>query len=211
MLELKITSEPMEGSEKETDAEHASVVSFVIYAGDACLTSMTSKLDELPMRNGPFASSLILAEWFAHNWWRIRHEDKPSDDLDEVDLDWWESHNVMAASAAYVLPCMYIWRKDDYINILSKSDNPEDHCYIYYYGSNNGEPIAVSLESFDEAVDSFLGRTLTLLEQRGFKDTDYHVIFRELAEERSNPELAQIREEEARSGKDPEYEMNNGV
>ena len=94
----------------------------------------------------------------------------------------------------------------DNIRILSERNDPDS--YIQYHSANDGQPIDVSLQSFDQAVDGFIVQTITLLEQRGFRDTDLHYIYREVLEERNDPELAQIREAEARAGQDPPYQSD---
>ena len=206
MLELNISAQPIAG-DTANDPENASIVTFEMNAGEICLTTMTNKLDTDPApKNGPYTSAYVVAQWMAHKWWRLRHEDKPNADLKETDLDWWEAHNIIAADPAYVHPNLYIWRDDDRIAIQSQPNDPD--CYIQYHSANNGQPIDVSLESFDQAVDGFIVQTIALLEQRGFRDTDLHFIYREVLEERNDPELARIREAEARAGQDPPYQSD---
>ena len=55
-------------------------------------------------------------------------------------------------------------------------------------------------------VDGFIEQTVSMLEEMGFKDTELHVVRAEVLEERNDPELAEIREREARDGQDPPYE-----
>ena len=206
MLELNISAQPI-SHDPATDPENASIVAFAIHAGEICLTTMTNQLNpDANPKNGPYTSAYVVAQWIAHKWWRLRHEDKPDADLKETDLDWWEAHNIIASDAAYVLPNLYIWRNNDHIAIQSEPNDPD--CYIQYHSANNGQPIDVSLESFDQAVDGFIVQTITLLEQRGFGDTDLHSIYRDVLEERNDPELAQIREAEARAGQDPPYQSD---
>ena len=104
MLELNISAQPIAG-DTANDPENASIVTFEMNAGEICLTTMTNKLDTDPTpKKGPYTSAYVIAQWMAHKWWRLRHEDKPDADLKETDLEWWEAHNIIAADAAYVLP-----------------------------------------------------------------------------------------------------------
>ncbi len=202
MLELTITAKPRPYDKQ--DPEHATTVFLDIHAGATCLSQLTQEADpETPPNGGPYTSAYVVAKWMAHHWWRLRHEGKPHADIEETNLDWWESHNMMAADAAYVLPNLYLWREDGHIMVKSDSTHPES--YIHYLGANNGEPLQVSLESFDNAVDGFIEQTVSMLEEMGFKDTELHVIRAEVLEERNDPELAEIREQEARNGQDPPY------
>ena len=203
MLQLAITAKP-EPYHKQ-DAEHATTVFLEIHAGETCLSTIIQEGDlAAPLKNGPYTSAYVVAKWMAHNWWRLRHEGKPHTDVEENNLDWWESHNMMAADSAYVLPNLYLWREDEHIMVQSDTTHPES--YAHYLGANNGEPMQVSLESFDNAVDGFIRQTMSMLEEMDFKDTDLHVIHAELLKEQNDPELAEIREQEARGGQDPPYE-----
>ena len=203
MLELTISTTPAPYDKKTP--EHATTVFLEIHAGETCLSTMAQEGDlEAPLKNGPYTSAFVVATWMAHHWWRLRHETKPNVDLSETELDWWESHNIMAADTAYLLPNLYLWREDEHIMVQSDTTHPES--YAHYLGANNGEPLQVSLESFDNAVDGFIRQTMSMLEEMDFKDTDLHVIHAELLKERNDPELAEIREQEARNGQDPPYE-----
>ena len=203
MLELNINTTP-EPFDRENH-EHATTVQLEIFAGETCLSVLSRGTGKnASLKNGPYTSAYVIATWMAHHWWRLRHEPKPDADLSEVKLDWWEAHNIMAADPAYILPNIHFWREDNHIVIQSDPTHPES--YIHYLGANNSAPFHVSLESFDNAVESLIDQTIATLEEMGFHDTDLHTIQAEVLAERADPELAQVRELEARNGQDPPYE-----
>ena len=167
---------------------------LVVRAGETLLTRTHEGED------GPTVSAHPLAEWLAGNWWRIRTEGRPP----EPDIDWWQSHNMMESAHGFVWPNITVWRKDDHLMVTSEATQEPSH--LRYLGAEGGEPIPVSLRSFEQTGEEFIRITLKKLDQAKETETNLHLLYQDLKNERGDPELTQEREAEAREGRDPPYQ-----
>lgn len=149
------------------------------------------------LRQGPFLPLYPLADWLAWNWWRLFWEPFrrfPSKEL-EKRVDWEEAHCVSSLRGGWLWPDILI-RSDGYRVALDVHSSRASH-----HGSDR--TFIVSAGTFEACVDDFAGQVLDRLGNHSLGDTDLHSTWKELSEERQDPDLSLYRRLEAQLGLDP--------
>ena len=198
---LEITLAPERLSEGSPE-EQAAFGLFAIRSGNVALTEgYDSFIDAL--RPGPLVSGYHAAEWFAANWWRLRHEP-----YSPRSADWWRAHRMTAIGEGYVWPNV-VFRTDGVRSVIlsEPSRDPEAKPFRYLGGSPWLGP-AVMIE---EAIDKFLGRILGRLAERGVPDSNVARLWQEVLTERQDADLAERRRLEALMGFDPDEADENFI
>ncbi len=147
-------------------------------------------------REGPFLPVYPLADWLAWNWWRLLWEPFRRFPVKELPkrVDWEAAHYVSSLRGGWLWPDILI-RSDGYRVALdvhsSKATHESDRTFI------------VSTGTFEGCVDDFVGRVLDRLGKHSLEGTDLHSTWRDLSEEREDPDLSLYRRFEAYLGCDP--------
>lgn len=151
--------------------------------------------------NGPYISGYHLAEWFAWNWWRLRWEPCPQNDLENAPLDWRMAHSLAAIGEGYIWPNITFSSDGIKCAIASKSSREPDGSRLYYTGAS---PTTILSQEFEQAVDQFINSILHLAQNAGLGDNNLQNLWHDLTIERQNPEIAHFRRIEALLGLEPD-------
>lgn len=89
------------GRENGSEEDRAFYAEIGISVGDEWLTQLED-LTARTVRKHMRGSGYQLAQWFAANWWRLRHE--PAFEGSNNDVDWRIAHCMAAAGGGYVWP-----------------------------------------------------------------------------------------------------------
>lgn len=144
------------------------------------------------------ASATSLAFWFADNWWRLRWE--TISDARTPSVDWRLRHELNAASGGALWPSVMIYSVGDRVAFapgVGKRvvDGPQAY-FPFEIGM-------VAAGEYEPELDSFFD---TVLEHcaRSEDGSALNILLRQIATERSDPELAGWRRLEACLGYDPD-------
>ena len=137
-----------------------------------------------------------LALWLVQNWWRLRHEPVPAEDLgiDRLPAEWRVAHDFRSIDGGYRWPTAIIWGGDDFVYATAEPDPIGITAPVQYLTSVHG--ISVSAAEFESGVDRFLNTFTNQEELRREIEG--------LRSERSNAEYAAWRRMEAKLGFDPD-------
>jgi hypothetical protein len=190
-LEISLAPERLEEGSAE---ERACFGLFTIRCG---AVELTAGLDSFvaAYRAGPLVSGYHAAEWFAWNWWRLRHEPRTRAP------DWWRAHRMTAIGEGYVWPNLAIW-SDGVRTVLHAEPSPRPDARPFRY--LGAHPCVVPSEHFEQALDRFVPQIIGRLRDRAVGDTNLDRLWSELTEERRDPGAARRRRLEALMGQDPD-------
>jgi len=137
-----------------------------------------------------------LAFWLVHNWWRLRHEPVPSEDLaiDALPASWRLAHDFRSVEGGYRWPSAIVWGGDDLVFATAESDPVGITAPVQFLASARG--ISVPATEFESGVDRFLN-TFAGQEVLGSE-------IAALRSERLNADYAAWRRVEAKLGFDPD-------
>jgi len=175
--------------------ERACFASLAIYARNLCFTEGLDRLAN-QIREAPRLSAYHLGEWLAWNWWRLRWEPRRS----SIDQDWLMSHRMASIGGGYVWPDIEIVSDGQRIAINCKATQPGTPSSFHYTSS---AAVIIPANVFENHVDEFLLKIRERLIERKIRDTNFAEIFRELENERKDPQTALYRRVEALLGFDP--------
>lgn len=183
--------ETLEGAPAEEKACFASVG---VRVNDHWMTEGQDYLANR-LRVKPYLSAYHLAEWLAWNWWRLRWEPRSKAS------EWGQSHNLSSIGNGYIWPSITIF-SDGERTVLASEPTEERFGVPFRYISNY---VAVMPSGqFEVGLDNFFQQVLSRLEAEGVPSTNFHSIWKSLAEERSSPSLSTRRKLEALLGVDPD-------
>src|SRR5208282_4544143 len=140
------------------------------------------------LRAGPLVSGYHAGEWFAWNWWRLCYEPR------SATPDWWRAHTMAAIGEGFVWPNLTIYSDGVRTVLISKPSIRADAKPFRYVGT---VPVVVPSTQFEQAVDAFLPRLLSRLDEQLVVDTNLHRVWSDVLAERSDPNLAKRRRLEA--------------
>ncbi len=138
-------------------------------------------------------SAYELALWFAFNWWRLLWEPEKNT------ISWKMSHKLGAAGGGYLWPDLSFSSDGAAINIQSQATLPGKGQPVRYLNSFN---VVVSLDDFENAIDTFVDAVIARLASEVAKETELANIWKEIQDERSNAALSHWRKLEAIMGFD---------
>ena len=147
------------------------------------------------LSTGPFVSGYHLAEWFAIYWWRLRWE-PGGKYVNNSTYTWDLSHKVSGIGDGYLWPNI-MFNCDGHLFEVISSKTMDESAPIEYLGSDTAH---VPANAWEYAVDRFVKDVLSRLDEANLHDTDLHVIWHELNEERSDAALSAFRRTEALLG-----------
>ncbi len=143
-------------------------------------------------------SAYPLALWFASSWWRLRWE--PARDA-IPSVGWRMAHHMAAVGGGFLWPRLTFESDGENIEVLCRPSEPTAIEPIRYLA---GFKSSVPAREFEQTVDGFVGLVLQRLTKVGERDTDLHGLWRDVLDERRDPEASLYRRLEARLGFDPE-------
>jgi len=177
--------------------EHATFGLLRITASDRLLTEGHDAFID-GRRDGPLVSGYHLAEWLVANWWRLRHEPRPSG---RPPCDWRMTHCMAEIGEGYVWPSITI--ESDGFRSVVRSDPSEDRAAPFRF-QGSLHPALLPWMEVERAIDAFVDRVVALTRERGVGETNLDRLWRDLTAERSDPALGRYRRFEALMGCDPD-------
>ena len=181
-------------SDLPDERERSTLGEITITANGFCAT----EAEDIPARTIRSSSRLPavrLAEWLAHNWWRILwepHTDSPS---------WRYSHRVANAGGGYVWPDLTFSSDWNSVQVQCQPTARHETALVRYTNSfTTRVPSAVFIRAIDSFLEGVTGRlVLTSKEESGLS-----VLWADLMQERQDPDIAWWRQLEAAMGYDPD-------
>lgn len=197
-LEFSLTPEVLD---EGTPEERAAFGMLSIKANGQSLTEgFDYYLDGF--RTGPLVSTYYFAEWLAWNWWRLRWEPRPGAS------DWNMVHQMNTIGEGYVWPNIEIWSDGQRTFLLSRASSKPDARPFRYVGAT---PVIVPSTLFERAVDEFMPRVTGRLREGKIAETNLDRLWKDILEERKDPDLAIRRRLEALMGRDPDAIDDNAI
>ena len=195
MLTLTLTPQPLDSGAPE---ERATFGVLKVLANGRCLTEGVAP-DANELLSGPRVSGYHVAEWLAWNWWRLRWEAPPNEDLEGK---WAFSHCLSSIGEGYVWPNVEI-SSDGVRAIVTSAPTIDPAAGLYrYVGAPTFEVVAAT--ELEAAISRFVLSMLDLLNSSDVVDTNLHRIWRDLEGERQDADATRLRRLEARLGQDPD-------
>lgn len=197
-LEIALAPERLDEGEPE---ERACFGLFTIRAGEVCLTEgFDSYINGY--RTGPLVSGYYAAEWFVWNWWRLCTEPRSGAP------DWWRAHRMIAIGEGYIWPRITIFSDGLRTTLVSEESARPDARPFRYFGSKT---VVLPTKEFEAALDSFVPQMLGRLREEHVPDTNLDRLWRDLIEERKDPEQRRLRRLEALLGREPDESQDSLV
>jgi hypothetical protein len=164
-----------------------------IRAADLSLTLCIRRGENQARDAAPLPSD-DLAAWLAHNWWRLRHEARGSE---KTNPTWASAHRLTSVGSGHHWPNVTIWGEGERVRLLSTSDPVNGFGPLRYL---TDALLYVDAKAFEIAIDAFVDRCIA--SSRG--TNALRTVWRQVTEERSDPEMTQWRKFEALAGFDPD-------
>ena len=194
---------------ERSTVECATFGQLEISVGDRLLTGLLEHNKDMfkhQYSKGPFVPGYHLAEWFATHWWRLRWEPNSKatnyashgSHLDNSVYSWNLSHRMSDIGEGHIWPNI-IFNCDGYLCEVTSHKSTDRFAPIKYLGS---DPTYLQASNWEAAVDGFVTHVMSLLDAAILHDTDLHVAWQELGQERNNEDLARYRRIEALLGFD---------
>lgn len=173
--------------------ERACFAAIGIQHGDVWLTEAEDAFVHR-VRQSVHLSAYSLAEWLAWNWWRLRWEPR------RRSPDWAMAHRMATVGGGYVWPNVTITSDGERVAVIARPTRPNAAEPLRYIAD---EAVTVPASDFEAAVDAFLEQVRGQLDAEGVRGTNLDAIWREVLQERADPEAALRRKLEALLGRDP--------
>ena len=174
--------------------ERATLAELAI-AVDGFLATELEDLLAKTIRPTARLSAFHLAHWFATNWWRLRWEPEAGT------FPWQMSHKVGASGSGYVWPDLTFCSDGSAVLVRARSTSGSPAQPLRYLSDFD---VFIQASDFERGVDDFIEAVLARLASQGLYDVDLAALWKELWEERSEPDLAAWRKLEAIMGLDPD-------
>lgn len=140
-----------------------------------------------------------LAQWLAASWWRLMYEPLPIGD--KAPTSWRMAHEVSAAGCGFLWPRIVLASDGENLQVWSAPTREGSEQPVRYLTDWHG---TAPVQGFADAVDDFMGLVLDRLDAVGLGSTDLAGLWREILEERKDPELSAFRRMEATLGFEPD-------
>ena len=203
-LTISLSSETLESGSRE---ERATFGLLTLAANDRLLTAVEDA-ERRELRHGPHLPGYPLAEWFAWNWWRLRWElGRPQ--MSGRSYGWNFAHRMSSVGEGFSWPNVLIW-SDGMRSVLVSEPTRDPATVLYRYIGGAG-PQTIAAPSLEAAVDGFVEDILTRLGRCGLGNTSLHRVWRDVANERSDPDAMRFRRLEAQLGYDPDEADENAI
>jgi len=175
------------------ETERYTAADIGIRVADVYLTEledMAAKTVRQRMR----VSAYALALWLAGNWWRLRWEPEKRRSI----LDWRMSHCIAAAGGGHVWPTLFFCSDGQVMYLDSEVSDRCDFPVRYLRAVSK----VISIRDFEIGVDSFIEAVIARQFARNINDTELMELWREVRQERRDPEFTCYRKMEALLGFD---------
>jgi len=146
----------------------------------------------------PYLSAYPLAVWFASSWWRLRWE--PASDK-EPSSSWRMAHETAAAGYGFIWPRLSFASEGNSLSVTCRSTEnvaAEPLRYLSRFHTSVPAP------TFERVIDDFISLVLARLNDVGIVASELHSLWREVLEERNDPEASFYRKMEAMLGFEPD-------
>ena len=180
---------------KEAEGEEYSCLANIFIGTDTLCFSTGYDPETKEEDHAPLLSAFFMAEWMAWNWWRLRWEGVKNDQ----NSDWGFAHRMASIGHGYIWPNITI--ASDLHRIIIKADPNPDKIEFHYIAD---EIMIMPVATFETMATDFITKTIKRLDESGCADTNLHMIWHELKEEKQDPEMRQIRKIEAILGYEPD-------
>ena len=175
--------------------ERLTFADLFISADSLCLTELADQLAKT-VRRGPRVSLYLLAQWFVANWWRLRWEpERPKE------LSWLMSHKIGAAGSGYCWPDLSFCSDGWAVAIHGQPTQAMESQMVRYL---QGVDINIPALEFEQEVDSFVDAMINRLASEAPAETELANLWKEVLQERRDPQLTEWRKLEAFLGYDPD-------
>src|SRR5699024_5722183 len=138
---------------------------LAIWLDDTCLTRHEDIWSKT-VRNDVLVSAYPLAMWLAGSWWRLLHEPFPQN----AHTDWLLAHGMGSANQGYVWPNIVLASDDEQVLIWATAEREQNQSVQYLEGLTT--PEAVSLQTFAQGAEQFIGNVISRLSAMGHDATD---------------------------------------
>lgn len=135
-----------------------------------------------------------LAEWLLINWWRLRWEPR------RTSFEWRQAHSMASISSDYAWPALEFSSDGALINLHTEAESAPDVAAIRYLRSVH---VDIPAADFERAVERLIGVVLERLHVCGAREHNLDELWKELQDERSDPEQAALCKAQALAGLDP--------
>jgi hypothetical protein len=176
-------------------AEAATTAELELRSGEVVLTQLHDCASQT-VRDVVRAPAVLLARWFAGNWWRLRWEPLRGT---KPDADWLLSHELGGAGGGVLWPAVRFASDGAHILVSSRACSPGGGLRYLTAAS-----LSVAGPAFEGAVDGFVEQVLRRLSDRGVDDPALRTLWGDVLAERRDPEAALLRRREAQLGLDPD-------
>jgi hypothetical protein len=173
--------------------ERATLGQLEICAADCCLT-LAEDRHAGAVRRFVNLSAYHLAFWLATNWWRLRWEPE------RAGMDWAMSHSTAAVGGGYIWPNITLVGDGEQITVQTRPTAGASWEPIRYLENWD---VTIRPAEFETGIDAFVEEVLARLAACQVFETDLRALWRELRQERADPELSSRRKLEALAGYDP--------
>ena len=178
-------------SREDGEAEERATLAELSIAADGHLVMEVEDLFAKTVRKSSRLSALYLARWLAGNWWRLRWEPE------ETSISWQMSHKIGAAGGGYVWPDL-AFSSDGETVLVRARPTPVSEAQPIRYLSNFDKFIPAS--DFEKGVDDFIEATIARLSSDMANESELTALWKEILDERRDPEAAKWRKLEAFMG-----------
>jgi len=156
------------------------------------------------VQHGVRVSAYPLALWLASSWWRIRWEPLPSrirltPDGIPADASWRMSHELPAAGYGFIWPRLEFASDGEAIWVSCRPSPALSREPVRYLSEFEA---FVPAPEFERETDNFMDLVLRRLDSLG--QTELHILWREVLDERADPRQSDARRIEARLGYEPD-------
>jgi len=143
-------------------------------------------------------SAYPLALWLASSWWRLQWEPAPEGPRG---VSWRMAHELAAAGYGFLWPRLTFESDGEAVDVICRGSDESSTEPIHYLATFRK---SVSRKVFEHAIDQFVELVLARLASVGVPETELHALWRELSQERANPDVSLLRLLEARLGFEPD-------
>lgn len=152
---------------------------------------------------GPRVSGYHFAEWLVWNWWRLRWEPGPPENLGPaIPRRWDEAHRTATIGEGYVWPNVVISSDGFRCAVMAEPSKETTAVPYRYLGAARMEVVAAG--DLETAIDRFTRQILDVIDGAELRATNLHRLWDDLSTERNDPDIARFRRLEARLGFDPD-------
>lgn len=201
--ELKISLKRPRGerSFELSDREEAATLGLLVIKASSRVLTLGYNKHIRKWREGPLVSAYPMAEWFAWNWWRLTCETGGRPSSLHAACKWDFSHCLSTIGSGYDWPNISIYSDECRSYLTSKQSMPDSTSSFEYHDSSR---VTVSTKALERAICDFIDTTISMLEDKGIRDSNLQRLWCDLTSERTNSGDARYRTMEAKLGFDPD-------